>query len=171
MKMLDPKGKNRLNLGSGKNYREDCFNVDINPKFNPDIVADITKIDFPLESFEIVFAQDVLNHITPPKAKRLIRLIYKWLKPNGELHIHLANLDFIAEVLYKTENDSLHNEALKWLYGTDGKGNTDYETNIIRWAYSKRELKETLEYLGFDVPILAVDCYGFGMSVGAVKKK
>lgn len=54
----------KVNLGSGKTYLEGYTNVDINPLWHPDIVADISKTS-PV-GFNIcdeIVAHDVLEHI------------------------------------------------------------------------------------------------------------
>lgn len=53
----------KVNLGSGKNYRKDCLNIDINPLWKPDIVADISK-GVPITGWcNEIIAHDVLEHI------------------------------------------------------------------------------------------------------------
>lgn len=61
-----------LNIGSGKDYRKEALNIDINPVFKPDIVMDISKrIDYsafiPLgmdaNVFDKIIAYDVLEHV------------------------------------------------------------------------------------------------------------
>jgi len=34
----------RLNIGSGKEYREDWLNIDVNEKFNPDLIMDMRSL-------------------------------------------------------------------------------------------------------------------------------
>lgn len=161
----------KLNVGSGKTYLHGYLNVDINSKFSPDLVADMTEIDFPKNSFTEILAKDCIDHVSPPKTRKLLRYFRNWLKDGGELKIHLPNLDYLAEVLYKSENPALRKEALKWLYGTAGEGTTDYDTNHIRWCYNKKSISEMLNDIGFKVTGFQVDCLGFGMSVIARKKE
>ena len=65
-----------LNLGSGKDWREDCLNSDIQARVNPDWVCDISKVQWGElvetrfgqikirpEMFEKIVANDVLEHI------------------------------------------------------------------------------------------------------------
>ena len=35
----------RLNLGSGKDYRVDCFNIDVDHSWSPDAVIDLASFD------------------------------------------------------------------------------------------------------------------------------
>jgi hypothetical protein len=69
-----------LHLGSGKDFREDCFNVDLNPAWGPDAVVDLAapdligsvvetsrfgRVALEPDSFETAIANDVLEHIVP----------------------------------------------------------------------------------------------------------
>jgi len=171
MRMIDPAGHTKLNLGSGKDYRTEYLNVDISPIFKPDVVADMTEITFPPDSFTEIIMFDCIDHIDQFKARRLARFMLKWMKPGGQLSLHLPNLQHLAYILYTSDNDELRNEALKWIYGSDGKGTTNYESNRICWAYDKRAIKTLLEDVGFAVLSVKVDCFGFGLTVVGVKKK
>lgn len=87
-----------LNLGSGKDWRNDCFNADIQANVKPDWVCDISKViwgeivntrfgqvKIKPEIFDKVIANDVLEHIQDlVPAMRNCRDL---LKPNGEFHI------------------------------------------------------------------------------------
>lgn len=65
-----------LNLGSGKDWKDEYFNADILPRVNPDWCVDISKVEFGQKidtrfgqvvisnmMFERVVANDVLEHI------------------------------------------------------------------------------------------------------------
>jgi SAM-dependent methyltransferase len=68
-----------LNIGSGKNFRDSCLNIDVSPYWQPDIVADLNQ-PFPGDdalfetdrfgriqllpgSFDAILAVDVLEHL------------------------------------------------------------------------------------------------------------
>ena len=75
--MVIPK---KINLGSGKDYRRDYLNIDINDYWSPDIVADISgvflqngsrtfttkrfgDVTVANDSFDEIIATDVLEHV------------------------------------------------------------------------------------------------------------
>lgn len=157
--------RTKLNVGSGKDYREGWVNVDMHPKFNPDVLGDIQKISFEDESFDEILAQDVIDHVTFHDCRKLIRKFHRWLKPGGTLNIHTPNLEQIGILAARGDH-----EALKWLYGTDGEGSTNYETNIIRWCYSRRSLKDLLEPFKFKIVESKLDCIGYGIRFIAKKE-
>ena len=119
-----------LNLGSGKDWRANCFNVDIDTTFRPDAVLDIAQPDAlgsPLEStrfgtiplhdnlFDAIFANDVLEHI--PDLKTAMGNCLRLLRPGGTFHIQVP-----YELSLGAWQDPTHVRALNensWLYYTD----------------------------------------------------
>jgi len=159
--------KDRLNLGSGKDYKVGWLNVDINEKFKPDVVKDIRELSFPENTFKEILAKDVIDHVTFIEAKKLLRKIHKWLKPDGSLIIHTPNLRRLASILSMEDNV----EALMFMYGTSGEGSTHYWSNTIRWCYSKEQLVKTLSILGFRVLEVEDTCDGWCFMITAIKEK
>lgn len=89
-----------LNLGSGKDWREDCFNVDINENFRPDAILDIAHapvegivlptlrfgdVTLRANMFDAIVANDVLEHI--PNLKLAMTNCLTLLKPGGTFRI------------------------------------------------------------------------------------
>ena len=169
--MNDPQGKVKLNLGSGKNYLPDYLNVDVadivwqGQTHKPDLLADMCDLEFPENTFTEVKAHDCLDHIEYVECKALIHKIFKWLKPNGILNIHLPNLRFLAGILALQD---MHH-ALLWLYGHDGEENF-YPSNKIRWSYSKESMTALLKAAGFIIADIGEDCGGFAFHMIAVKR-
>lgn len=166
---FDTCDRDKLNLGSGKTYLPTHWNVDVNSKFNPDLVTDMRALNCQKRVFTEVLMHDVLDHVTLQEARVLLRKVKGWMKPGGILSIHTPNLDHLANILSKSEDKLLRHEALKWMYGTDGMGTTDYDTNKIRWAYNKKTLTEMMSGVGFKILLTRVDCEGFGLGVIAQK--
>ena len=159
----------RLNLGSGKDYRDPkngWVNIEKNPRFKHDILQDIRDIEYPENSVDEIVAQDVIDHVTFMECKALLRKCFKWLKPLGTLNIHTPNLKTLGlEASWGNET------ALEFLYGTRGEGNTAYETNITRWCYSPMSLTDILERLGYQVLRSDPTCMGLAFRMIAVKPK
>ena len=85
-----------LHLGSGKDFRADCFNVDVNPAWGPDAVFDLAapdlvgsvvktqrfgRVQLLPDSFELAIANDVLEHIVALTAA--MTNVLRLLKPGG----------------------------------------------------------------------------------------
>ncbi|HUN71587.1 MAG TPA: methyltransferase domain-containing protein [Steroidobacteraceae bacterium] len=119
-----------LQLGSGKDFRPDCFNVDINPAWGPDAVLDITsptlvgsRIEtsrfgiavLAEESFETAMAHDVLEHL--PDLTTAMTNVLRLLKPGG---IFDALVPY--DLSWGAWQDPTHVRAFNersWLYYTD----------------------------------------------------
>ena len=55
---------NKLNIGSGVDYRNDCLNMDINTNVKADIYRDITRgLPFEDNTFDVVYMHHILEHI------------------------------------------------------------------------------------------------------------
>ena len=171
MTLIDLKGKTRINLGSGKStvlypsLKESHFNVDVRAYEGTDLIADMRSLEFNDETFEDILISDCLDHVTYFEAKILLRKFSQWLKSKGTLQIHTPNLRFLAVALSQGD----YHEELKWLYGTDGEGSTNYDSNVIRWCYSKEELKRLVELNGLKIINLGEDCGGFAFRLIAQK--
>lgn len=117
-----------LNLGSGKDWRKDCVNADIQARTNPDWVCDISKIKWGEVvdtrhgqliiaggMFDEIIANDVLEHI--PDLVAAMTNCKDLLKPGGEMHIHVP-----YDLSYGAWQDPTHVRAFNersWLYYTD----------------------------------------------------
>lgn len=118
----------KLNLGSGKDWRKDCINADIQARTKPDWVVDISKVNFGEviqtrfgeltirpEMFQTIIANDVLEHI--PDLVAAMTNCKDLLEPGGEMHIHVP-----YELSLGAWQDPTHVRAFNensWLYYTD----------------------------------------------------
>ena len=126
---------------------------------------DMMELEYEEGSVDEILAQDVIDHVTAVECKTLLRRFYDWLKPNGVLNIHTPNLEFLGK-----EASRGNQEALKWLYGSAGEGNTNYETNLIRWCYTRGSLGEILRSLGFIIIHNQLEQYGYAFRMIGVKR-
>jgi len=117
-----------LNLGSGKDFREDCLNADIQAIKNPDWVLDITKVpweetistrfgEIKVEQgmFDRIIANDVLEHI--PDLVTAMTNCKDLLVEGGEFHIQVP-----YDLSLGAWQDPTHVRAFNensWLYYTD----------------------------------------------------
>ncbi|MDR2604130.1 MAG: class I SAM-dependent methyltransferase [Desulfovibrio sp.] len=90
----------KLNAGSGKNFRPDCLNIDINPSMNPDLVLDLShppdstagyatarfgEIRLTAGMFTQITAFELLEHVH--NLPQLMRNFLDMLTEGGELQI------------------------------------------------------------------------------------
>ena len=127
--MVIPK---KINLGSGKDYRRDYLNIDINDYWSPDIVADISglflqngsrtfttkrfgDVTVANDSFDEIIATDVLEHVADLVTTMTNCL--NLLRTGGVFNILVP-----YDLSYGAWQDPTHVRAFNersWLYYTD----------------------------------------------------
>lgn len=120
----------KINIGSGKDFKADCLNIDISSNGNPDVVADVSdqhligqtviskrfgEITFTENQFDEIIANDVLEHI--PELVTAITNCLHLLKVGGQFKIIVP-----YDLSYGAWQDPTHVRAFNersWLYYTD----------------------------------------------------
>jgi SAM-dependent methyltransferase len=114
----EPAPMRKLNLGSGKDYRQGYLNIDIDPAWNPDMVFDITKqLGGPLVpgSFQEIIAFDVLEHL--PNLAQAMTNCLNLLEEGGVFRIIVP-----YDLSHGAWQDPTHVRAFNeksWLYYTE----------------------------------------------------
>ena len=144
-----------LNLGCGKDWREDCLNSDIQVRVNPDWCCDISKVQWgelvetrfgqikiKPEMFDTILANDVLEHI--PDLVSAMRNCRDLLKVGGE---------FVISVPYELSlgawQDPTHVRAFNensWLYYTEWSWYLGWDS-----GFKLKELQFKLSELGSEM--------------------
>jgi len=122
----------KINLGSGKDFRTDYLNIDINDYWSPDIVVDVAsaflkgssknfttrrfgKITLAQDAFDEIIANDVLEHI--PDLTSAMTNCLALLRVGGVFNIIVP-----YDLAYGAWQDPTHVRAFNersWLYYTD----------------------------------------------------
>ena len=120
----------RMNMGSGKDWRADWFNVDITERVKPDLVLDFTQplpwgvaiasprfghVSLREGYFEHIMANDVLEHI--PDLVTAMTSCLRLLRIGGEMHVQVP-----YDLSFGAWQDPTHVRAFNersWLYFTD----------------------------------------------------
>lgn len=163
--------KQKLNLGCGRDAKQDYLNVDLRKFEGVDIVADVRELKFSPNMFTEILAKDIIEHMSFEDAKKLLRNCLGWLKQKGILILHTQNMQYLASNLASGGDYSsdFHLEVLKWVYGSSGEGDTNYLHGFHRWGYSEKSLTKLLRDIGFQIAEAEIDCQGFGLYVVAFK--
>lgn len=85
----------KLNLGSGKDYREDCINIDIRNNIKADKHWDIRNLQYEDNMVSSIVAQDVLEHFKSPV--KVLKEWYRVLNLGGELVVRVPNWEKISK--------------------------------------------------------------------------
>ncbi len=125
--------ENKLNFGSGKDYRKGWTNLDLTGKC--DIQHDVNIFPYPFEdnTFDIILCSHILEHTIEPL--KVVKELHRILKPESELIVKLPIGDFTID-----HHRGIHTkDYFHALTRTDGVGN---DCNpIFELVYQKRRLK------------------------------
>jgi len=83
-----------LNVGCGKTCPVEHYGIDITDSAGVDQVADLNEgIPLPDNTFDMVIAQDFLEHIKMENNIKIMEEIYRALKPGGTFHTLVPSTD------------------------------------------------------------------------------
>jgi predicted SAM-dependent methyltransferase len=111
----------RLNLGCGWDHREGYLNVDIHGFHDPDLLADVTRLDIlPSGRYREIIAQDVLEHLPRTATPSVLREWSRLLADGGLLHLRVPSVIHLAELMKAPEHQSITQQELfvQCLFGT-----------------------------------------------------
>lgn len=86
----------KLNVGSGRDIRDEYINIDHRAIDGVDVVADLQDLPFKEGSIQEVFVSHVVEHFTERDAKRILRHWFALLKKGGKIRIIVPNIDVMA---------------------------------------------------------------------------
>jgi predicted SAM-dependent methyltransferase len=106
----------KLNLGCGWNKKEGYINIDINPRWKPDLLHNIlTGLPYSDSSVEEILAQDFLEHIPASDTIWAVEEIYRVLEPNGKFISHTPDAEFGQGAFADPTHINFWTEG-RWLY-------------------------------------------------------
>ncbi len=120
-----PEQKNKLHIGTGKNYLPGFVNVDIFSSVRADVYADMTALPFDRGSIDLIYACHVLEHAHRHMIAATLTHWRDLLKTGGTLRLAVpdfaacvkwyratANLDQITGLLYGGQNHPKNNHFI-----------------------------------------------------------
>jgi hypothetical protein len=111
----------RLNLGCGFDKRPGFLNVDQQAFHEPDLVADITALAaLPADHFELIVAQDVLEHLERDRVPAALAHWAGLLAPEGVLEVRVPSLLDLLQLLAAPAHRTAEAAAqiIQLVYGT-----------------------------------------------------
>ena len=98
----------QLHLGCGKNFLPDFFNIDIQKFPGVDKVTSVYPLKFKTNSFDVIYASHLLEHLKDDKLK----ILKEWtrvLKPGGALRLSVPSFERIIEIYSQHKDIDLIN--------------------------------------------------------------
>lgn len=133
----------RLNLGCENIKKEGWINIDINPKVEPDIVADVTDLSnhFKPNSVDEIYAGHLLEHLYPQEAITAVENWKSLLKEGGKLCVVVPDFKYLVKA-YMGGSMSIEELAMEYVYSY-------VQPSHHRWIYDIESLIRFLEEAGF----------------------
>lgn len=141
----------RLNLGCGKNIRDDCVNVDLYIHQKDVVVADILRLPFADCVADMVICNYVLEHISIEDEGRAFAEIVRVLKVGGKCSIRVPDFPVIIEKWRKAS------ETWRGFGGTTHGSKWQlyihriFSSGLHKNGYSVNKLKAIFGYLNLEV--------------------
>lgn len=139
----------RLHLGCGPDKRAGWVNVDVNPQFEPDLVADAHALPaLDDRSCEVIESCHLFEHLTFTQARGALREWRRLLAPGGELRLELPNLERCI-ALIGTEMDG-RDLGMISLFGYPPEVDEQGPPQLHKWGWTPTTLTAELRAAGFD---------------------
>lgn len=134
----------RINLGSGQRKFDGWTNVDINPHWNPDVVADGASMPmFADNSAELIVSHHNLEHYGCGEASPMLRECLRILEPGGSMIVCVPDMRKLA-------GGWLAGRISTQIYMTNVYGAyMNSEADRHKWGFDEAALREFLLSCGF----------------------
>jgi len=137
----------KLNLGCGKDVKQGYINIDCRKLHGIDIVLDLEREKLPYDdnSIDEILAKDIVEHFSFRNVENVLKEWHRVLKPDGLLVIQTPDFEQIASKFYEGKIADWYRLSF-WLYGAQ-----DYQENLHKCIFTKRELTKLLNQIGFEI--------------------
>jgi predicted SAM-dependent methyltransferase len=150
----------KLQLGTGSNVYEGWLNTDLfDFRRKDDVVYLDARKPFPLpdRSFDIIFAEHMIEHLSYAEGQHCLRECRRVLKPGGRIRVATPSLERMAR-LYDPEPSELQRRYVRWsidsfteadAYLTGFVVNNMFRNFGHRFVYDAETLRHALDTAGF----------------------
>jgi SAM-dependent methyltransferase len=97
----------KLNIGAGTNILPEWLNIDINPTHEEILFVDATvPLPFDNNSFDYVYSEHMIEHISFKEALHMLSEIHRILKPGGRVRISTPDIETIIGLFTSNKTES-----------------------------------------------------------------
>ncbi len=149
----------KLHLGAGGNLLPGWCNTDIVPDLKTGVYLNITRhFPFASGSFEYVFSEHTIEHISLRQGIAMLQECFRVLKPKGRVRIATPDLKFLIEMYNQEKTDLQKREITRIVDMVFPDVNLYYDSFVInnffrnwghQFIYDYKVLKALLERVGF----------------------
>ena len=141
--------QSRLQVGGGRHIIKGWLNGDI---VAGDIYLDVTKrMPFPDESFQYVFAEQFLEHLTFNEARRFLSESHRVIEEDGVLRLAVPDLELLAQLYCDKNHHVVLQKAMtrhKTKHNSELTTRCHFINDFFRlWGHKFIYDEETLRYI------------------------
>lgn len=149
----------KLHLGCGYHPIAGWLNSDLFPQSKDVVVVNATKkFSFPSETFDYIFSEHMIEHLSYQDGQRMLQECYRVIKPGGSIRVSTPDLSFLIS-LYSNSRTHLQDSYIRWatdefLDDVPAYCDTFVINNFFRdWGhtfiYDEKTLRLALKLAGF----------------------
>lgn len=149
--------KIKLHLGCGKNYFEGWINLDNNTDRNIkklDIKHDLRKkLPFKDNTVDFIYNEHLIEHLTVDEGVKLLKGLYRILKPEGVLRIATPGLEYVISQYVNNnwkEQEWVKKYHYEWLQTKAEFINLSFREWGHKFLYDEEELIRRFKEAGFE---------------------
>lgn len=123
-----------LNLGCSAYRLANFINIDIDTKYNPDVVADVTNLPYERDSIDFIYAGHIIEHIDENMTYQTIQSWHNALKP-GSCVMCVAPDASIAMQMYK--DGEIDDKKLNYILFANGEHKQFFDQKKLIKVFSR----------------------------------
>lgn len=154
--LLSKKGKIKLNIGCGTDYKKGWINIDNNSDNN------IEKLDlnwdmryplpFPENSVDYIFNEHFIEHLTVEEGQKAIKDLMRVLKPGGVMRIATPDLEVTVNKYMNiplSKDPTIKKYHLEYVKTRAERINIGFRWWGHKWIYDWEELERRVKQAGY----------------------
>lgn len=174
---LDTDTVKKLQLGTGPNLLPGWLNTDLRPDSYPEHRETVVFLDaakpfpFPSATFDYVFSEHLIEHITEPEGRGMVAECFRVLCPGGRVRIATPELAAIVR-LYAQPLGEIEQQYIDWVMerfvpSRESGNRRCYVVNQMFHGHGHRFIydEETLRALLADAGFVEIERRGLGESL------
>ena len=149
----------KLHIGCGTNLIDGWLNTDLYPRNTKAVRLNAFKMDaIPDKSFDYVYSEHMIEHLTYTQAEIMIKECSRILKPGGKIRIATPDMQFLLDLM-NPEKTQVQKDYINYITEKDIKSNIYSDCFVInnffynythRFIFSKEILQKLLSDNGFN---------------------
>jgi predicted SAM-dependent methyltransferase len=151
-KMIKKSNLRRLEIGAGNKKRDGFITLDLS--LHVDVPYDLLMgLPFPDNTFELIYAEHVLEHFAYKDLKDILKECLRCLKKGGVLKIAVPNTKIWIDGYFSSDFDI--NEYCRYEFGLEYLSNIDYLNYIFymdeehKYMFDEKNIIELFLKIGF----------------------